>query len=241
MFQFDKRMVYLILGIVVVMGLVGFTQARLMILILTLPGLLIAITFHEFAHAFVADKLGDDTPSRQGRLNLNPLTHMDPVGTVLLLFAGFGWGKPVEINPRKFDRKFSMETGQALVSIAGPLMNFLLAIILTIVYYGLNKFNSIIFLSQTGIIIETIISTAIMINIGLGVFNLLPLPPLDGSKIFIAFMPYKAKEFLYRYEQIFYVVFILLWISGAAAYIITPINTTITEGLFFVVGKLFGV
>ena len=101
--------------------------------------MLIAITFHEFAHAFVADRLGDDTPRMQGRVNLNPISHIDPVGFVLLLFAGFGWGKPVQINPRNFDRKYSMEAGEAIVAFAGPLMNFILAIIFTLVYVGMYK------------------------------------------------------------------------------------------------------
>jgi Zn-dependent protease len=109
-------------------------------LVLTLPAVLIAITFHEFAHAFAADRLGDDTPRLQNRLNLNPISHIDPVGFVLLLFAGFGWGKPVQINPRNFDRKYSMEAGEAIVAFAGPLMNFLLAIICTLVYVGMYKF-----------------------------------------------------------------------------------------------------
>ena len=103
-------------------------------LILSIPGLLVAVTFHEYAHAFVADKLGDDTPRRQGRLTLNPLAHLDPYGTFLMIFAGFGWGKPVEINPVNFNRKVSIKGGSALVAIAGPLMNFILAIICAVVY-----------------------------------------------------------------------------------------------------------
>lgn len=106
-FQFDNRILYIILGVMVIMGLVGMTTGTLLGLLLTLPGVIIAITFHEFAHAYAAYKLGDDTPKMQGRLNLNPLSHIDPTGLVLLIFAHVGWGKPVQINPRNFDRKYS--------------------------------------------------------------------------------------------------------------------------------------
>ena len=122
-------------------------------LLLTLPAVLIAITFHEFAHGFAADRLGDDTPRMQGRLNLNPLSHIDPVGFVLLLFAGFGWGKPVQINPRNFDRKYSMEAGEAIVAFAGPLMNFALAIIFTLIYAAMYKFAYTFIIAGTGRII----------------------------------------------------------------------------------------
>ena len=140
MFYTDKRFLYLILAVFIITGLMGMTQDTLLNLVLTLPAVLIAITFHEFAHAFAASKLGDDTPGMQGRLNLNPLSHIDPVGFVLLLFAGFGWGKPVQINPRNFDRKYSMEAGEAIVAFAGPLMNFVLAIIFTLIYVAIYKF-----------------------------------------------------------------------------------------------------
>ena len=89
-FEFDKRTLYIVLAILVLVSLAGFNESSLLGLLLTLPGLLVAITFHEFAHAYVADKLGDDTPRLQGRLNLNPLSHLDPVGSILLLFAHFG-------------------------------------------------------------------------------------------------------------------------------------------------------
>lgn len=237
----DKRLVYGILIILVIMGLVGFTQTKLLNLLLTLPGLLIAITFHEFAHAYAADKLGDDTPRRQGRLNLNPFSHLDPVGSVLLLFAGFGWGKPVEINPRNFDKKVSMQTGEAIVSVAGPLMNLVLALLFTIIYAALYKFAGKSFLfTQTGAIIMIILQSTIFVNIGLGVFNLIPLPPLDGSKIFINFMPYNFRRWIVEHEQIFYFIFLGIWITGLAGIIISPIIEGLANGMFILVGKMFG-
>ena len=135
MFRFDNRIFYIIIGILIIFSLASYLQnpASLMNLILTIPAVLIAITFHEFAHAFAADKLGDDTPRRQGRLTLNPLAHLDPIGSILLLFAGFGWGKPVEIDSRNFTRKISQSAGDAIVSIAGPLMNIILAFVFTLI------------------------------------------------------------------------------------------------------------
>ena len=194
---FDKRMIYIILGILLITGILRMGSNEILNLILILPGLLIAITFHEFAHAYAAVKLGDDTPRRQGRLSLNPLSHLDPIGSVLLLFAGFGWGKPVEINPRNFDRKYSMAKGEAIVSVAGPLMNFVLAFLFAIIYFFILRFAQVWLLTtQIGQIIEIIIISTISVNIGLGVFNLLPFPPLDGSKIFISFMPFKIRNWL---------------------------------------------
>ena len=100
-FSFDKRMIYIIIGIMILSTVVQYMTDtnRLISLLISIPGVLVAITFHEFAHAFVADKLGDDTARREGRLSLNPLDHLDPIGSLLLLFAGFGWGKPVHVNP----------------------------------------------------------------------------------------------------------------------------------------------
>ncbi len=240
-FSFDNRILYIVLGVMVIMGLVGMSSGSLMGLLLTLPGVIIAITFHEFAHAYAAYKLGDDTAKMQGRLNLNPLSHMDPVGFVLLIFAHVGWGKPVQINPRNFDRKYSQGTGEAIVSVAGPLMNFILAIVFTVLYFVLIKFATNFILSQVGMIIITIIQSTIIVNVGLGVFNLIPLPPLDGSKIFRNFMSYNVKQWLDKYERIFYIVFLVLWISGLAGKIISPIIELIGAGLINVIGMMFGI
>lgn len=239
-FELDKRFIYVILAIMVIMSLRGMSGSYLLGLLLTLPGVIIAITFHEFAHAYAAYKLGDDTPRMQGRLNLNPLSHMDPIGFVLLIFAHIGWGKPVQINPRNFDRKYSMSAGEAIVSVAGPVMNFVLALVFTIIYFVILKFAPGIMLTQWGGVIITMITSAIIVNIGLGVFNLIPLPPLDGSKIFRNFMSYNVKEWLDRYERVFYIIFLVLWITGLAGQIISPIIEFISTGLIRLVGMLFG-
>ena len=156
----------------------------------------------------------------------------------MLLVAGFGWGKPVEVDPRNYTRKISMEKGEAIVSLAGPLMNFILAIIFTLIYCAIYKFASTAFMVSTiGTVIMLLISSTISINIGLGVFNLIPLPPLDGSKIIMPFLPYKAKEFFVNNEQIFYIIFVLIWITGIAGTIITPAISWVSKGIIGL-GKL---
>lgn len=231
-FNFDKRFLYVLLGVMAITTLMSYSQAELLALVLTLPAVIIAITFHEFAHAYVADKLGDDTPRMQGRLNLNPLSHIDPVGFFLLMFAGFGWGKPVQINPRNFNRNVRMDKGEALVSLAGPLMNFILAIISAFALGALYMFSSASFYYSTvGTIIYILLEEILIMNIGLGVFNLIPLPPLDGSKIFLNFLPYNARRWVIEHGDIFYYIFIAIWITGLASIIISPVIDWIYSGL----------
>ena len=233
-FSLDKRVVYVVIAIMVLSTLVNYitNPGALFSLLLSIPGVLVAITFHEFAHGFVAYKLGDNTAKDEGRLSLNPLDHLDPIGTLMLLFAGFGWGKPVHVNPRNYTRKISMEKGEAIVSAAGPIMNILLAIIFTLIYFAVKKYASVAFLSSTvGGIILLLIVSVISTNIGLGVFNLIPLPPLDGSKIIMPFLPYKAKEFFVNNEQIFSLIFVVLWVTGIAGIIITPVINWVTSGI----------
>ncbi len=244
MFSFDKRILYIVLGIFVFMNIVNrFTSTNgLLILLLTLPAILIAITFHEFAHAFAADKLGDDTPRRQGRLTLNPLKHIDPVGFALMIVAGFGWGKPVQISPVKFKRNISMAKGEVIVSIAGPLMNFVLATISTIILACLLKFNLLVNLPyKTTELVLAFFVELILINIGLGLFNLIPLPPLDGSKILSNFLPYNARQWFIRNEQIMYIVFLVIWVTGIAGVIISPAISKVTLGLGTLIGNIFNV
>lgn len=244
MFQFgmDKRTLYIIMAVLVIMSLGKYlnnTEA-LLSLVLTLPAVLIAITFHEYAHAFAADRLGDDTPRRQGRLTLNPLAHLDPIGSIMLVFAGFGWGKPVEINPRNFNRKITMSAGEAIVSLAGPIMNFLLAIVFSMITFAMLKLAPTFVLTQLGGIILSLLQITVAINVGLGVFNLIPLPPLDGSKVLNHFLPYNAKEWFARYAQVFYIIFVVLWITGLAGTIISPVIDWVYKGITTLVAMLFG-
>ena len=241
MYGFTSNPVMTIIFLVLILENIGSylsNPSALLGLVLSLPGLLIAVTFHEYAHAFVADKLGDDTPRRQGRLTLNPLAHLDPYGTFLMIFAGFGWGKPVEINPINFNRKVSMKGGSALVSIAGPLMNFILAIICAIIY-GILLRTSIVY-SKTGEIIMEIILYTMSMNIGLGVFNLIPLPPLDGSKVLLALLPSRAQEWHENNQHILYIIFLVIWITPIAGQIVTPVITSINHWLINLIGIISG-
>ncbi len=237
--NFDTRYLYIILVIIAVTSLLG-GGFNLLSVLLTLPGVLIAITFHEYAHALAAYKLGDETPKIQGRLNLNPLTHLDPIAVVLLLFTHIGWGKPVEINPNNFNRKISARTGEAIVAAAGPLMNILLAFVLTIIFYALQMFaTNFAINTQTGIIIMTMIQYAVIVNVGLGVFNLIPLPPLDGSKVLMGFLSYNAKRWFEEHENIFYIIFVVIWITPLSSLIISPAINAIMNGIEAIVGALF--
>jgi len=141
---------------------------------------LFALTIHEFSHGYAAYKLGDDTAKRAGRLTLNPLKHLDPIGTIMLFIAKIGWARPVPINPYNF-KNFKRDT--AIVSFAGPLANFISAIAFSII------FNLLYSPTASQNIFIMIIFYTIFINIALGLFNLIPIPPLDGSKIFGALLP----------------------------------------------------
>lgn len=242
MFSFDKRTLYVILAILVIFSLKSLTGDYLLSLLLTLPGVIIAITFHEFAHAWMADRLGDTTPRYQGRLTLNPLAHLDPVGLILLIFVHVGWGKPVQINPNNFTSNKSKGACEALVSFAGPAMNFIIAIVLTMVSMLLTALAPATFLySNGGQILGIFIYITISVNIGLGVFNLIPLPPLDGEKIFRNFLPYRALEWLDRNAYTFNLIFMVLWITGLLGYVVSPVITVVENVIFKLVGTILGI
>lgn len=226
----DRKTINIILAVLFAMSLARMNRTDLLITLLTLPGVVIAITFHEFAHAFAADKLGDYTPKSQGRLTLNPLKHIDPVGFVLLIFANVGWGKPVQINPNNFTSNKSKGECEAIVALAGPLMNFFIAIVLAFV-------GAIFDLSY----IDDLIYITIATNIGLGVFNLIPLPPLDGEKIFRHILPYNALEWLDRNEQTLYLIFMLLWITGTLRYLVNPVIQAVETGIFWTVSHIVSI
>jgi Zn-dependent protease len=147
--------------------------------------LVIALSFHEFMHAFVADRLGDDTPRRMGRLTLNPLRHLDPLGSLMLILVGFGWAKPVQVNPYNLQRNSS--AGMMWVSLAGPGANFLLAILGAIPI----RLQLVPLVAGTGILPSggEFLFTFVTINLLLMIFNLIPLSPLDGEKILEFFLP----------------------------------------------------
>lgn len=183
--------------------------------LIRLPGLLSAIIFHEMAHGFVAYKLGDNTAKDRGRLSFNPMKHIDLTGFLFMLVFKFGWAKPVPIDSSNFENR---KKGIFLTSIAGPAANFVLAIGLVVVMI----FNIINPFFYSGLINE-MIQIAIWYNIMLGTFNLLPFPPLDGSKILASLLPDKWEYYFYKYERYFYIVLVGLILTNGIDKILSPI------------------
>lgn len=192
-----------------VVFLFGIDREMLMNFLVRALVLFTAMPVHECAHGLVADRLGDDTPRSQGRLTLNPFAHLEWSGTILLFFTGFGWAKPVEVNMRKFKHP---RRDMALVSVAGPLSNLLLALLgIVIVKLLLRFLPTMRNLDVAGYLVE-IIFLMLIINVRLAVFNILPVPPLDGSKIIGAVLPEKIYWFMLRYQREISTVLILLLI-----------------------------
>lgn len=182
--------------------------------------LVIAITVHEFAHALAADRLGDPTPRVSKRLTLNPLAHLDPLGTVALLFIGFGWGKPVVFDPYNLRNP---RRDAAIISLAGPVSNIILATGIAVLMRFI-PFN---------IALNSIFSLLIQLNVTLAVFNLVPVYPLDGEKILVGFLsPALAREYslLMRQYGTFILIFLLLPMGGTSAIsaLISPIISFIS-------------
>lgn len=178
-----------------------------------LPGLLVAIIFHELAHGMAAYALGDNTAKDAGRLTLNPFKHLDPVGFISMLVFRFGWAKPVPINPFNFKKR---KRDTILVSLAGPVSNFIIAILIVLVF----KLDII----RNYLVFEILFIT-LQYNIMLGIFNLLPFPPLDGSKILASMLPNKMEYYFYKYEKYLYIVLIALIFSDLIGKILSPIIT----------------
>ena len=162
------------------------------VLVLLIPVLVFALVFHEFSHAWVAHKLGDDTAAHQGRLTLNPLAHLDPMGSLMILFVGFGWAKPVPVNPHAFRNP---RTDMMLVASAGPAANLILAFI------GGMLFRIALAGGMQHGSFGTMLYIFIQINIMLAMFNLIPLPPLDGSQIFNGIMIRRNPELVYKLQR----------------------------------------
>lgn len=180
-------------------------------IIFMIPAILIGFTFHEYAHAKVADKLGDKTPRFQGRLNLNPINHLDPLGTLLILFCGIGWAKPVQVNPSAFKNYYKDDLK---VSIAGPIANLIVAFVGTILYFALRIIAGYGFLGGALLPVLIIITRYIItLNVTLFVFNILPLPGLDGFNILRDLSPkhfYKVSESIYKYQLLIFIAIILI-------------------------------
>ena len=186
-------------------------------LIANIPALLIGFAFHEYAHALVADRLGDPTPRSQGRLTLNPLVHLDIFGTLMAFLYQFGWAKPVMTNPQYF--KGNKLRGRMLVSLAGPIMNLLVAFVALLLWYlTMNWLHG----SEWSSVIGMIFKSTVLMNLGLGVFNLLPIPPLDGFGILGGLLPERLALRLFALEQYGMIILVVLLFTNILGIVLFP-------------------
>ena len=190
-------------------------QANLMTVSMYILSILLTVLpLHECAHGFVAHKLGDDTAKRQGRLTLNPLAHIDYMGAALMLLIGFGWAKPVPVDARKFK---DPKKGMALTALAGPVSNLLAAVVAGLILNGLEAmvYNGVMPINTVVTYVYLFFYFLISVNIGLAVFNFIPVPPLDGSKILMAFLPDKALYWIAQREQMISMgLFVVIMMGG---------------------------
>ena len=188
-------------------------------MLLRIPALLIAISFHEYAHARVSYSLGDPTPKWRGRLSLNPLVHLDPIGLIMLWLFRFGWAKPVEINPSYYKEP---KKGTILVSLAGPMANLILAFIAMIIL----KLDIL----RIGVL-DSFIYILFLYNLTLAVFNLIPIPPLDGSKILAGLLPARQSYEFLKFESYGPLILIILVYFGLLSQILNPLIIFVHRGL----------
>jgi len=192
---------------------------RIIPMLLTLPGILLAISIHEYGHALAAYKMGDNTAKMKGRLTLNPIKHLDPLGFLCLLIFRFGWAKPVPVNPRNFRNP---RRDDIIVSLAGVGMNLITSIIFIFIMKFFMQSGFINNIGYIGQVLYTMLYYGAYINIGLMVFNLLPIPPLDGHHVVQDIIGYKAVKFYHEYAQYIRVGLIILLITGFLGRFIIP-------------------
>ena len=198
-------------------------------IIANIPALMIGFAFHEYAHAWVADRLGDPTPRSQGRLTLNPLVHLDLFGTIMALLFRFGWAKPVMTNPQYF--RGDKQSGLMLVSLAGPVMNLLMAFV-TMFFWFLTM-NWVQVSAWSGII-SLIFQSIVLMNLGLGIFNLLPIPPLDGFAVLGGLLPRSFAPWLQVIEQYGMIILIVILFTDILGKVLSPA----VIGLFYAYQKI---
>ncbi|MBE6668075.1 MAG: site-2 protease family protein [Ruminococcaceae bacterium] len=208
-------------------------------LLLSLPIVLLALSVHETAHGFAAYKLGDPTARSYGRLTLNPLKHLDPIGTVCMLLFGFGWARPVPINSRYFKKP---RRDMAITALAGPVSNLLMALIFGLLFnvwlylmLEVIPFNSALAVDMAWYF-YVFLYYGVSLNVTLAVFNLLPVPPLDGSRIVSAFLPPKAAYAYIKYERIISLVLMVALFVGVLSPVISIASDFLMEKIFYVTG-----
>lgn len=182
----------------------AYILSAALVIFFTLP-------IHEYAHARTAVKLGDPTPRYQGRLTLNPFAHIDYIGSLLILLVGFGWAKPVQVNARNFKNP---KGGMAITALAGPLSNLIVAFICLLIFNALTCFWPMAYFNKFGLFILNVFTFLASINISLAVFNLIPIPPLDGSRILTAVLPDRIYYKIMQYEQLIMIVLFALLFFG---------------------------
>lgn len=199
-----------------------FSKEGLISFLYTLPALLFCLSVHEFAHAYTAYKLGDRTQKAMGRLTLNPFSHIDIAGFICIALFGFGWGKPVMIDDRNFKNKAA---GNALTAFAGPCSNIIMAILFTIILKILLITGVILptMNSVVGSIILNMLILTIQFNVVFAIFNLIPIPPFDGSRILYFFLPAKGREYMYKIEQYSFIIVLVILVTGIGSKLVSPI------------------
>lgn len=202
-------------------------------LVLSIPGLLLALSMHEFAHGYAAYKMGDNTAKYSGRLSINPFDHLDPIGTLCLFLFRFGWAKPVPINPYNFKNQ---RKGTIIVSLAGPLMNFFIAFASAFLMEVVRRFMP---MSKITDFIWLILYYSELLNIGFMVFNLIPIPPLDGSKILLELLPYRYRNFFYQIERYSTIILVLIVGTNVLSPALSTARMAVGTFISMVIGLIF--
>lgn len=215
------------------------SAAEIVITIFTfLVIMLVAFPLHECAHGWMAMLLGDKTAEESGRLTLNPIAHIDPMGAIAMLLFGIGWAKPVPVNPARCD-KVKPKAAMALIGAAGPLSNLLLAFVVEIIYKVVIYSNAEILLSgkeSMYLYLVIALNQIIYLNIYLAIFNLLPIPPFDGSRIFLAFLPTKLYFKVMRYERVIMIVILALLFFGIFSIPLSFLTAYVSVGMDYATG-----